>query len=155
MALNVNTMHTGLNNPPRPTAPEAIEDFAEAYKVWFSESTGLLTGATADAALDAAKAKMVLALPFDFTNPTGFVMMQTGITDFWSIISTSAAVLFTAAVSATPPTLLTGIPAALGLLDQANRPTLTNSDAMLEIAGVFHTNSLGGFWNLPASDYRS
>ena len=149
MPLNVNTLASGLDSPLRDTQHEAAQDFSEAYKVWFSETTGLLVGPAVDTALDTAKNAMVLQLLFT-TDPTGGALLAAGITSFWAVIATNAAVLFTGATTAVPPVGIVNIPASLLALGLINNLSLTNTQAASAFAGVLHTNSAGGSWTTGA-----
>ena len=146
MPLSSAKLFDGLDNPPRETVEEAAEDFAEAYRAWFAEASGLLSTTP----LNGAKASMKSALlAWDPNVSTGANTLQSGITAFWGVVSASAASLFSTATAATPPGGLGSIGSTLQGLG-LNNDNVTNEQAMQAFANTIHTASLGGLWVLPA-----
>ena len=152
MPLDPAVLGAGLDNPPRPDIAAAAEDFASAYRVWFEDATGLLSGTAVDTALNTAELAMKDGLLAVIPDPdNGATVLVNSLGDFWTVISGSAAVLYPAAITATPP-LVVGIPAlilALNLVTDTEG-SISTSDAALLLGGAIHTGSLGGLWNLPA-----
>ncbi|MCP3669517.1 MAG: hypothetical protein GY814_03600 [Gammaproteobacteria bacterium] len=140
-----------MDNEPRSDIADAAKDFASAYRVWFEDATGLLTGEAVDTALDEAELAMengLLAITPDPDN--GATVLVSSLGDFWEVISISAPLLYTTALGITPPPVA-GIPAlilALGLVTDVDG-LISTSDAALQLGGAIHTGSLGGLWHLP------
>lgn len=147
MALVQATLASGLANmAPVNTEPEAITNFCNAWESYF---TGASVAGVPIGNFSAAKTAMQGAMTG--LSVTGAAAMQSGITAFWGVIASAASTLWVmppnTVPSATPPTTLGGIAAALAPVFAANAadPNKTISQATSDIAAVLHANGgVGG-----------
>lgn len=128
--------------------PDAVEEWAEAYKTYMEEATSNLVDIMA-VALVPAKAAMVAAMS-DTEPPTGIGLstsgataIQAGTLAFWGAIIPSVA--WTGVTAITPPVLLSGLATILEGVFTANKNgSLSKNASMNAIAAAIHANSLGG-----------
>ena len=146
MALSAATLGTELQAmAPAPDEATGIDNFAAAFENYFSGATcggASVTGGTLAPCTVALKAAMV------GVSATGPASIAAGIVAFWSIVATTAAVIWVLVpplVAATPPPGLGGLAAAIAATGTANiAGELSLIDAANAMGTAIHPFNLGG-----------
>ena len=122
---------------------------ADAVNAWASAFSTYFSGAQSNAApiliavIPGAKAAMIAAM-------TGFktdaaTALQTGITAFWGVLAATPSAAWATVTAIAPPTLLSGIGAALSAVFASNKASGASKDAAMEaIANSIHSKNQGG-----------
>lgn len=146
MALAAATLGTELEAMvPADSEATGINNFATAFENYFSNSTcnGVsVTPGSLTACTTALKAAMV------GVSSAGASKIAAGIVAFWGVVATSAPSIWVLApvlVSATPPTEMAGLTAAIQAAGNANIAAESSlEDSALNIANAIHPLMLGG-----------
>lgn len=145
--MNVNTLATELQvMAPVASEAEGISNFANAWANYFMEATVLGTKILSVTLLESAKSAMKSAMTG--VSSSGFASITAGITAFWGVVATSAAVIWVMApplASATPPPGLASLTTSMQAKGDEN---ITNEASLVEamdnLAQGIHPLNLGG-----------
>lgn len=147
MALSKDTLATELEKMVNvDTEAEGNANFATAFENYFLEAT--CGGKSVE---DDSLAACTTALKGVMTGSqfAGAASMAAGITAFWGVVATAAASIWIPApplASATPPTGLSGLAAAISAAGLANIADDKNKeDSCAAMAAAIHPLMLGGF----------
>ena len=126
--------------------PAGINNFAEAWEEYFSEST--VAGATVVPGTLAAAPTALKTAMGGVANVDSAKAIADGIDAFWGVVETSAATIWITVpplASATKPPTLGAIEAAVAAAGTANiAAKLSLEDSADAIATAIHPNNLGG-----------
>jgi len=126
---------------------DAVSAWAQAFRGYFenaeTNSIPIIT-----AGLDVPQSAMAGAMVGLSTD--GAAKIQAGITQWWATLALAPSTYWATATVITPPPGLSGIATVLQAVFSSNISTsASKTDAMNAIAGVLHTNNLGGTATFP------
>jgi len=140
------------NLAPVDNEPDAINNFAAAWEIYFKDAS-VLGIATTPGSLSSAISAMKGSLVGMSVNGAGAAKIAAGITSFWGVVAGAAASIWVTApppTGATPPPGLGGIAAALTAAFAANTAgDLSLADAANAVATAIHPTQLGGIALIP------